>query len=238
MKFYGFVGRVVIVIGFSILIFACLSITPLVQAQPEVFPPGSKPYGLSYGDWSAKWWQWLGSIPREQNPGLDETGAFCTVNQNATEPVVLLAGTFSGNAERTCTIPSGKGILVSPVDVIFTLDDIPPTSNTEDGLRDAAKKDMDINIKFPIVKVNGEIVQNLVDYRVKSPLFNITVPADNVISVTPNASTKGVSDGIFVMLKPLPVGTHTIEFGGGAPDPSTGATMNFVNGVKYTMNVK
>lgn len=236
MKFYGSIGRVVI--GFSILIFTYLSITPSVQAQPEVFPPGSTPYGLSYGEWSAKWWQWLGSIPREQNPGLDETGALCTLNQNTTEPVVFLAGTFGGNAERTCTIPSGKSILVSPVDVIFTFDDIPETSNTEDGLRDAAKRDMDINIKYPIVKVNGELVPNLEDYRVKSPLFDITVPAENVISVMPNAVTQGVSDGIFVMLKPLPVGTHTIEFGGGAPDPSTGATMNFVTGVKYTINVK
>ena len=31
-----------------------------------VFPANSKPYGLTYGDWTAKWWQWGYSVPKDQ----------------------------------------------------------------------------------------------------------------------------------------------------------------------------
>ena len=34
----------------------------------SIFPIESKPYGLSYGDWSVRWWKWLLSIPKSDNP--------------------------------------------------------------------------------------------------------------------------------------------------------------------------
>ena len=45
---------------------------PIAQAQtiidsPYVFSPDSKPYGMTYGEWSVKWWQWIESIPKEHN---------------------------------------------------------------------------------------------------------------------------------------------------------------------------
>jgi hypothetical protein len=69
----------------------------------------SGPYGLTYGEWSGKWWQWTLSIPTDVNPLNDKTGENCAKNQNDTQ-VWFLAGTYGGTAERTCTIPSGKAI--------------------------------------------------------------------------------------------------------------------------------
>jgi hypothetical protein len=63
-------------------------------AQPETFPPGTDPYGVSYGEWSAEWWKWLNSSPEDRNPATDTTGAFCAENQNASGPAWFLAGTF------------------------------------------------------------------------------------------------------------------------------------------------
>src|SRR5947209_6336709 len=40
------------------------------QNPGVVHPPCSKPYGLTYGEWSAKWWQWVYSIPVGTNPQL------------------------------------------------------------------------------------------------------------------------------------------------------------------------
>ena len=31
--------------------------------EPQIFPINSKPFGLTYGEWAARWWQWALSIP-------------------------------------------------------------------------------------------------------------------------------------------------------------------------------
>src|SRR5262245_11884284 len=39
--------------------------------NPGVLPPQSNPYGASYGEWSAKWWQWAFSMPHTDHPLFD-----------------------------------------------------------------------------------------------------------------------------------------------------------------------
>jgi hypothetical protein len=51
------------------------------NVNPGVFPPDSKPYGLTYAEWSAKWWEWFASISPESNPANDETGKNCAIDQ-------------------------------------------------------------------------------------------------------------------------------------------------------------
>src|SRR5262245_60048012 len=46
-------------------------------ANQGVHPPGSKPYGLNYGEWSALWWQRVFFIPPADNPNLDTSGKDC-----------------------------------------------------------------------------------------------------------------------------------------------------------------
>src|SRR5262249_9630524 len=75
-----------------------------------ILSPDSRPYGRTYGEWSATWWQWAFSIQTPDNPLLDETGAKCGVGQSG--PVFFLAGVInvSGSAERTCSVPSGRAL--------------------------------------------------------------------------------------------------------------------------------
>ena len=82
----------------------------IIDHTPTVFPPNSKPYGSSYAEWSIKWWKWVVSIPRKDNPGEDKTGTNSGLGQRG--PVWFLAGTFENLpiAERKCTIPFGKAI--------------------------------------------------------------------------------------------------------------------------------
>ena len=77
----------------------------------EVYPIDSKLYGLTYGEWSAKWWQWVHSIPAENNPITDTTGIECARGQNG--PVWFLVGTYGGPVERACYYTSRQGHLYS-----------------------------------------------------------------------------------------------------------------------------
>ncbi|WP_415310101.1 hypothetical protein [Candidatus Nitrosocosmicus sp. FF01] len=203
----------------------------------EVFPPDSKPYGLSYEEWSAKWMKWLASIPGEVNPSNDETGQFCATGQNATGPVWFLAGTSDKNgAERDCTIPEGKSILISPIDAIFTFKEA--GIHTEAELRDAAKRDQD-NVKIVELKVNDvEVITDYDKFRFQSPIFDIKLPQNNIAGYPPGP-TQAVTDGYYIMLKPLPAGTYKIESMGHMFGPS-GANpgASFISDVTYNITIK
>ena len=99
--FVKLIQRTAIITGFigGFFIISIIS-SQFAQAQniasPNilVFPVDSKPYGKSYAEWSAIWWQWLLSIPEDKNPAGDPTGERCETNQQG--PIWFLAGTFGG----------------------------------------------------------------------------------------------------------------------------------------------
>src|SRR5215471_10515936 len=66
--------------------------------------------GESVSQWTGDWWTWALQSPANQNPVLDQTGAFANVNNNG--PVFFIAGDFGGDVERTFTVPAGKPLLV------------------------------------------------------------------------------------------------------------------------------
>jgi hypothetical protein len=224
----------------AILIFSSLmilvSVTPiLVSAQLGTFPPGSSPYGLSYNDWSAEWWKWLYSIPDDRNPAADTTGAFCAENQNASGPVWFLAGTYGSKEVRNCTIPSGKSLLLSPIDMLCTPVDT-PGARTEEDLRKCAKEDQD-KVNLVRITVDGVDIPAVMDYRIQSSLFNLTLPEKNALGVSAQ-ETHGVSDGYFVMLKPLPPGEYEIRSVGSLTEVTTQGTQNFASDVTYNVTVE
>jgi hypothetical protein len=175
--------------------------------NPGVYPPGSAPYNLTYGEWSAKWWQWVLSLPQDINPLIDQTGEHCAQAQSG--PVWFLAGTFGGSAERTCTIPEGKAILF-PVLNSGNIKTDP--SETEEDLRVTTKEAVD-NPAILDASVDGVPLHNLQNYRAESPVFNVTLPEGNIFGV-PELNSEAVSDGYWVMLQPLPVGDHGVNFRG------------------------
>jgi len=168
-----------------------------------VFSPDSDPYGVSYSEWIAKWWQWLLSIPLENNPVNDTTGNNCAINQNG--PVWFLAGTVGGVLDKNCTIPVEKAILFPILNYGGTLADS-PTIRSEDELVSHATTEMDIisNLEVTVdgVKLNG--------FRVRSPVFDVVLPERNLFGGTPGP-TRGVSDGYWLFLGPLPKGRHKIH---------------------------
>jgi hypothetical protein len=222
-------------LAFSWIIVLVFASSVNLQAQPEVFSPGSKPHGKSYGEWSEEWWKWLQGIPKDRNPAADTTGAFCDVNQNATGPVWFLAGTFGSKEERSCIIPFGKSILISPIEIICSFADTPGTK-TEEDLKKCAKEDQD-KVNFVRVTVDGVDIPNMREYRIQSSMFNLSLPENNVVGV-PAQETTGVSDGYFVMLKPLSRGEHEIRSTGSLVDVTVQGTQNFAADVIYHVTIE
>jgi hypothetical protein len=222
-----------------IVIINSLSGIPFIHAQQSngksglsVFPPDSRPYGLTYGEWTAKWWQWAFSMPEELNPLVDDTGRNCANNQ--TGPVWFLAGTGGGAVTRECTISSDKGILI-PIINIACDSATEPTLDTEEELRSCAKADQDLVIAKQIT-VDGVNIGNLDSHRFQSPLFNLTFPENNIAGVPPQTA-KAVSDGFWILLEPLSPGSHEIHFKGALGDPTAVGITNFALDVRYLLTV-
>ena len=63
------------------------------------------------------------------------------------------------------------------------------------------------------VTIDGVPVENVSDYRSESPQFTFTAPTPWISGDTGGTGTS-VGDGYYMMIKPLPVGRHVIEYGG------------------------
>ncbi|HEX2914695.1 MAG TPA: hypothetical protein VH186_28095 [Chloroflexia bacterium] len=238
-------------VGLIFVILALLlQVTPvLAEGQgnnPKVLPPQSSAFGKTYGEWSAMWWQWAFSIPVPDNPLLDQTGEKCGVGQSG--KVWFLVGTFVntltptgdtlGQATRNCTIPAGKAIFFPILNAEW--DEIgqnPPL--TVEQLRQLAADAMDTT-KNLSASVDGHSIR-LTDnngkqiYRVTSPVFSFTLPEDNIYGQPAGDYYPVVGDGVYLMLAPLSVGTHTIHFHGESslPDGSS-----FILDITYHLMVK
>jgi hypothetical protein len=231
---------------FGALAGSVLLMAPPTNADSRVFPVNSHPHGSSYAEWSAKHWQWLYSLPVDHHPLFDT--ADCSAGQSG--QVWFLGGTFTlstangiviGKVTRNCTIPPGKALFFPLLDAECST--IEGNGTTEEELRACAKSSADpIILGSLFCVVDGNPVSALAQYRVQSPLFNFgPLPENNVLEasgiVAPAGSTSpSVSDGYFVILKPLSVGRHTIHFGGTADLTSSGGPI-FIQDITYNITV-
>ncbi len=188
------------------------------DTQSPVIPRNSSAYGNTYGEWSARWWQWVLSIPEDTNPNLDTTGENCAEGQAG--PVWFLAGMFTGGkVTRNCTVPAGKALFFPILTGVFgsAVFDCDPTvpgvlCNLA-ALRIASVGSMD-EVKLK-ARIDGESVMNLKSgQRVTSPEFTLTIPDNGVFDIPRCTYRPQVADGYWLMIKPLSPGAHTIRFKG------------------------
>jgi hypothetical protein len=178
----------------------------------QLYSRNEKPFGQSWEEWTIKWWQWLLSISRNHNPGLDQTGENFNVNQ--VDPNVLfLAGVLAGSApvERTITIHPGKAVLFPIINFITSYAE-EPSLKSEQELLLCAKSNID-DIAKKEASINGINFTDLEKYRVQSKAFTITFPEDNIYGLEPGP-TIGASDGYWIFLKPLETGKYDIRTAG------------------------
>ena len=212
----------------SILHYVHAQANSINTNETQVFATDSKPYGLTYGEWTAKWWQWAFSVPKNVNPSYDDSGRYCSEGQNG--PVWFLTGSYKHQVDRYCNIPAGKSVLFTVLNSECSFAEF-PNLKTEQELRKCAKEMQDSVIQVQAI-VNGVNVKGLDKYRIQSPLFNFTLGGNNILGMPAQTTTQAVSDGNWVFLKPLPMGKHVIYFKGGLKSINAIAT-NGSNG-NYT----
>lgn len=166
-----------------------------------IFAKNDKPNGITYENWTILWWKWLLSIPRSENPAMDQTGVNADLNQPGNK-VFFLCQTIEGVQPipcRTITIPLGTSLFLPIINWISIEGE---NGNTEEELTIVAKKRMDIvsNLQFSIN--DYQIPIDLRNYRITSSSFYAYFPPDNIFHVCPG-DRRLVSDGYWIFLKPL-----------------------------------
>ena len=181
----------------------------LADSSPNVVSPNSTAYGVKISEWSADWWQFVLSIPGSDNPLFDPDGSQCVLGQRG--PVWFLVGWFGpGAATRTCSIPEGTALFFPVINVV----DVNIAAQTAKELRAETAPCLDAVTLLSVV-VDGVSVPKLHEkFRVKSEVFEVTLPADNLFGIDPGTYSPAIDDGFYVMLKPLSVGPHTLHFEG------------------------
>ena len=217
---------------------------PAVAAEEtaQILPVNSTPNGLSYGEWSARHWQWLYSLPVDAHPLFDTAD----VSAGQSGPVWFLGGTFEsvdqgdgallGEATRDVTIPANKKLFFPLLDA--ECNNIEGTDDDEAALRDCANFFGDLIVPETLqLEIDGVAATNLEDFRVESPLFEFgPLPENNALGAEAGATSPSVSDGYFVMLPPFSVGEHTIHFSG-LLDALDEFGITFELGITYNLDV-
>src|SRR5205085_2065016 len=151
---------------------------------------------------------------------LDTTGANCREKQSGA--VWFLAGTFGGPVTRNCTISSGKAILFPVLNSIFGAavgDCTGPADCNVNQLRAGAAANMD-GVYGMAASLDGTALPDPKDFRAASPTFNIVFPFGAIFGFPKGNFKPNVSDGYWMMLRPLSLGTHILYFHGNFADGS------------------
>lgn len=227
-----------ILISFSLISIFVLAVVSFAVANSSasnltIFTPDSSPYGLTFGEWTSRWWQWFVSMPNDNNHPLNDAKGCPSTNQAG--PVWFLAGSITGYAERTCTIPQGKAIL-QPTLMQECSTAEQSTLKTESELRACAVSTAS-HFRNIEVTIDGVSLKDMQKYNAVSPLFNVTFPDNPIVAATPGPS-QAVAAGNWVFLGPLSVGPHEIHRKGESIDFTGAATQNFAQDITYHITVK
>jgi hypothetical protein len=189
----------------------------MVQTDSEeiqLFSITDRPYGETFGAWTAKWWQWIMAMHKEKSPLLDQTGEHWNIDQPSSK-VWFLVGNFARKDKsfphRKIKIPSGRGILIPVLNCVASFLEYPELK-THNELIKHVRDDVNTIVK-------NELFINAVRYkgaRVPSDpeIFSINISKDNSFEIMNSGITDAAADGYWAFLKPGLKGTYKIRFEG------------------------
>lgn len=216
---------IIVVVTAVILLSASVLIAKAYGATGGgVLPPAARIQGLTYGEWSAKWWQAIFALPASENPLTGATGNNC-IYEKVGKVGLVMANPTAGET-LTCDIPAGMMLFLDIASAeCSTVEEPPFYGGTPEELRLCASSFSFTNLE---AKIDGVPVQKLNQYIHLSPLFEFTLPEDNILGMPAGTFVQSVSNGAHVMLAPLSPGEHTIYLKATIPEVDYTPEMNFV----------
>jgi len=216
----------------------CLASTnvPCAQSQtlnPGVFDPNTMPFGMSYGEWGAEWWKWALQFPADTNPIVDDTGEDGLRDNPGGRPVFFLAGNFGGTTGRTVAGVPDKPIFFPILNTINVATD---PGETEQDIRDGVEASL-ATVSVLEATVDGVALQSEFEYRADSPAFTLNLTAGNLFGLAPGDYGPAVSGGYWLMLEPLGIGEHVVQFHGENPGDPGNPEDDFDLTVNYNLTV-
>lgn len=217
----------------SALVLACSGedpATPAPAAPPDyLYGMDEQPFGKTYEQWAATWWQWALAIPKAENPIMEGP---CEGHQMG--DVFFLAGNAGGVSQRSCAIPAGKAVYFPIVNVVNRAcpEYVDPNVTcemltSEQAIDDGASSAMTDNEIAMSLEIDGNAISGLENRRAHSAKFDDPTPSqaddvfgsicsgpirDNTCNVPVGSARMAVGDGYWIMLKPLPAGDHEVRF--------------------------
>jgi hypothetical protein len=189
--------------------------------QSLVFPSQAHPYGASYQEWAARYWQRTLSLP------VDAASYAAPLSDGQSGEVWLLASPLGVPPSDTFpfSIPEGKALLISPLTFWADNANCPSfTDFTVDELRAQVSGEWS-QVSAASFTIDGVTIPGLSNpqdspYVFDSTVFSYTLPDHDTYPtvlfgatcIANGATIDGaVAKGVFLMVKPLPVGQHLIH---------------------------
>jgi hypothetical protein len=180
-------------------------------ANSATYCADSSPFGHSYGQWTAKWWQWF----------LSNRNSNCTTDDSldyrkdlGLEKVCFLCGKVADSLDSyphwTYRIPHDYSVLFPVITCEANYSECPELSTSEE-LIEYVKTDEDTIVQ-KVCTLDG---RPLLAERVRSDpiIFELDIHMYNAFNVKPG-KTHATSDGYWIFLRPLTRGAHNLRFRG------------------------
>jgi len=189
--------------------------------NPGIIPPQSHAHGTTYAEWAESYWQWVHAGGGATTP---QTGP---VHFLGTAPYSPVPG---ATTEQAITVPPGTTFF-SIISSFFDNNEGVNPPLTDEELIAEANAIWASAVVSTKCYVDGVEVKGL-DDPVNGPYFLQTDIYVNEFA--DGGPTNEVAVGVFVMIKPLPVGVHTVRIIGVIKPGPTVLTKD----VTYTITVK
>lgn len=189
--------------------------------NPMLYPKDARPFGRTVERWSELLWSYIYAQPFDHNPFLDPTGVDCAIGQEG--PVWFLPsvpGSSLGNVvTRSCTIPRHRAVILQ---LASALNDFPCPDPTFKPAPGQSLYDFLIAPLLPLfegetgfdVTLDGVAVQDPLSYRFTSDDLFLFKGDQSMQANFDNCVTgrwqPAVTDGFYLMFKPLSPGQHQI----------------------------
>jgi hypothetical protein len=201
-----------IIVTIILVIFFTNVLSPNIGYAAQFYSEDTKPFGIPYKDWTAKWWNWTMSINKNNFTSSELAKNNCAPTSEGDVFFMIGPGIAAGEPkEKTCNLTTQQAVLLT-----FLTGEcdtgIPEAKNyTYRQLSDCAFEDNQAPIFTKSAFVDGVQVPDSNIKEIRTDEFNLAFKPGNYYDADPG-TFKAAAHGYYLFVEPLPEGNHTIKY--------------------------